>query len=139
MIREIKHQGDLIAIILRHDYETDGIRFFTPDSFSQQLAYMKRPGGYRITPHVHREVQREVHLTQEVLFLRRGKVKVDLFTKNKNYLTSEVLNTGDLILLASGGHGLTMLEESEIIEVKQGPYAGAEDKEIFEPSHDSCK
>ena len=132
MIREIKHQGDLIAIIIRQAYETDGIRFFTPINFSQQLAYMKRPVGYKIIPHAHREVKREVHLTQEVLFLRRGKVKVDLFTKNKNYLTSEILNTGDVILLASGGHGFTMLEESEIVEVKQGPYTGSDDKERFD-------
>jgi mannose-6-phosphate isomerase-like protein (cupin superfamily) len=93
---------------------------------------MNRPAGYRIEPHVHNAVTREVHFTQEVLLIRKGKVKVDFYTQDKVYLESRVLETGDVILLASGGHGFTMLEPTEMIEVKQGPYAGDEDKTRFE-------
>jgi hypothetical protein len=52
---------------------------------------------------------------------------------DKNYLESRVLNQGDVVLLAYGGHGFEMLEDSEMIEVKQGPYAGEMDKIRFEP------
>lgn len=132
MIREVKSQDDIIAIIIRSRYENNGITFFTQENFSQQLAYMKRPTGYQIDPHIHRKVDRNVQLTQEVLFVKKGKVKVDFYTNKKEYLESEILRTGDVILLASGGHGFTMLEETEMIEVKQGPYVGNADKERFE-------
>ena len=131
MKQEITHNEKLIAFIIRRSYQHDGITFFTPDDFSQQLAYMKRPTGYEINPHIHRKVDRNVQLTQEVLFIKKGKVKVDFYTNTKEYVESQILHTGDVILLASGGHGFTMLEESEIIEVKQGPYAGDRDKERF--------
>ncbi|MBW2036495.1 MAG: hypothetical protein JRI41_03300 [Deltaproteobacteria bacterium] len=131
MIKKITHKNRIIAIIIESSYRNDGITFFTPDDFSQQLAYMKRPLGYQIAPHIHKEVNRNVQHTQEVLFIKKGKIKVDLYTHEKEYLESTILESGDVILLASGGHGFTMLEESEMIEVKQGPYAGDEDKERF--------
>ncbi|MFC1579345.1 hypothetical protein ACFL4N_00360 [Thermodesulfobacteriota bacterium] len=125
---QITHEGELIAIIIRAEFKKSGIEFFTADNFSQQLAYMNRPAGYRIEPHVHNKIRREVFYTQEVLFIRKGKVKVDFFSADRNFIDFRVLNTGDVILLASGGHGFEILEESEIIEVKQGPYAGDNDK-----------
>ena len=131
MIERIHNGEELIALIIRADYQKEGIEFFTPDDFSQQLAYMNRSAGYRIEPHVHNPVPREVHFTQEVLLIRKGKVKVDFYSQDKIYLESRVLETGDVILLASGGHGFTMLEPTEMIEVKQGPYAGDKDKTKF--------
>lgn len=133
MTEEILHQGKLLALILRASFRADGIRFFTPDDFSQQLGYMNRPRGYVIPPHVHNPVARSVHYTKEVLFVRSGKVRVDFFDDGQNYLESRVLGAGDVILLAFGGHGFEMLEASEMIEVKQGPYAGDADKTRFEP------
>ena len=134
MIERVVDQDTIIAIIIRRNYRHEGISFFTPEDFSQQLAYMKRPACYEITPHVHQKVNRDVTMTQEVLFLRSGRVKVDFYTEGKSYLQSTVLDAGDVILLASGGHGFTMLEDSEIIEVKQGPYLQDKDKIRFTPS-----
>lgn len=133
MIEYINHQDNLLSVIIRTRFEKDGIEFFTPGDFSQQLAYMKRPKDYVIPPHVHNPVPRRVEFTQEVLFIKSGKVRVDFYNDDKNYLESRILNQGDVILLAHGGHGFVMLEESEIIEVKQGPYAGDKDKTLFEP------
>lgn len=131
MIKYITHNNQLLSIIIQKKFEKEGIEFFTPDDFSQQLAYMKRPKDYVIPPHVHNPVLREVQLTQEVLFIKSGKVRVDFYDDDKNYLESTIIETGDVILLAHGGHGFEMLEESEIIEVKQGPYAGEMDKVRF--------
>ncbi len=133
MIEHIKDLDITLAIILRSSYSSEGISFFTPNDFSQQLAYMKRPTGYVISPHIHNPVPREVEFTKEVLFIKSGKVRVDFYNDNKKYLESRVLNKGDVILLAFGGHGFEILEESEIIEVKQGPYAGENDKKRFIP------
>ena len=133
MIENIIHHHQLLSIIIRRNFDKDGIEFFTPADFSQQLAYMKRPKDYVIPPHVHNPVLREVQLTQEVLLINSGKVRVDFYDDDKNYLESTTVEAGDVILLAHGGHGFEMLEESEIIEVKQGPYAGEMDKVRFEP------
>lgn len=131
MIEKVKHNDELLAIIIRSGFEKEGIEFFTPEDFSQQLAYMNRPAGYEIEPHIHNEVTRKVHLTQEVLLIRMGKVKVDFYSQDKVYRESRIIETGDVILLASGGHGFTMIEPTEMIEVKQGPYAGDDDKTRF--------
>ncbi len=131
MIEYIKNKKEIYAIILRSSFEDEGIKFLTPDDFSQQLGYMNRPKGYIIQPHMHNKIQRSVTLTQEVLFVKKGKVKVNFYDNEKVYTESTILNTGDFILLASGGHGFEMLEQSEIIEVKQGPYNGEMDKTRF--------
>lgn len=133
MIEEIRDGGTVISLILRREYKAEGIKFLTPDSYSQQLGYMNRPEGYVIKPHVHNIVSREVHYTNEVLFIRSGKVRVDFYGASQAYRESRVLHTGDIILLISGGHGFEMLEASEIVEVKQGPYVGEHDKVRFEP------
>lgn len=131
MIDKFYDGTELLSIVIRRDFSAQGIEFFTPDDFSQQLAYMKRPKAYDIPPHVHNFVKREVVMTQEVLYVKSGKVRVDFYNQDKVYKESTVLLAGDVILLASGGHGFHMLEESEIIEVKQGPYAGEVDKVRF--------
>ena len=132
MIENITHKNLLLSVIIRAEYQKEGISFFTPDNFSQQLGYMNRPQGYVIPPHVHNLVPREVSLTQEVLYIKSGKVRVDFYDDDKNYLQSSILQKGDVILLAHGGHGFEMLEQSEMIEIKQGPYCGEEDKVRFE-------
>ena len=128
----------LLGIIIRTEYVKDGIAFFTPDDFSQQLGYMNRPKDYVIAPHVHNLVERKVDLTQEVLFVKSGKVRVDFYDNDKRYLESRILSKGDIVLLAHGGHGFKMLEQSEMVEVKQGPYCGEMDKVRFESTDDEA-
>lgn len=131
MIEHVFNIEQLLAIIIREGFNRTGIHFLTPNDFSQQLAYMNHPSGKVIPPHVHNPVQREVSYTLEVLFLKRGKLRVDFYDDARNYLESRILEAGDTILLASGGHGFEALEEIEMIEVKQGPYAGDADKTRF--------
>jgi len=133
MIERIVHGGQELALILRRDFRTDGITFLTSGEYSQQLGYMNRPAGYVIPPHVHNAVAREVQYTKEVLFIRSGRLRVDFYGEDQAYIESTVLEAGDVILLALGGHGFEMLEPTEIIEVKQGPYVGEQDKTRFAP------
>ncbi len=130
-IEKIFDEYRLMAIIIRSEFQKNGIEFFTPNSLSQQLAYMKREKGYKIQAHVHKPVPRDVSYTLETLFIKSGVVKIDFFKENKEYFCTRTLKDKDVILLVSGGHSFEMLEESEIIEVKQGPYAGENDKERF--------
>ena len=133
MIEHINYKNnELLAIIVRNNFYSDGIEFFTPNSFSQQMGYMNRPARYKIMPHFHNKIKREVFYTQEVLLIKKGKIRVDLYNGNQQFCESITLNSGDVILLASGGHGIEMLEHSEIIEIKQGPYSGDRDKTRFD-------
>jgi mannose-6-phosphate isomerase-like protein (cupin superfamily) len=120
-----------IALIIRAEYDEPGIQFFTPGNFSQQVAYMKHPQGHKIGEHIHNLVIRQVLYTQEVLLIRSGKVKVNLYTSDKEFIGSRILEKGDLILLCGGGHSFEMLEETSMIEIKQGPYTGENDKTRF--------
>jgi mannose-6-phosphate isomerase-like protein (cupin superfamily) len=134
MIEKIVHNSQLLALIVFHKFNEEGIHFFTEDDLSQQLAFMKHPKGKTIQPHVHNPVKREVHYTQEVLFIKKGRLRVDFYTEEQKYLESRVLEAGDVILLIQGGHGFKVLEDLEMFEVKQGPYTGASDKTRFESS-----
>lgn len=130
-LEQIKKKEKLLAMIIRNRYTSDGVDFITPNEYSQQVAYMHHPKGKVIDAHVHNLVHRNIVLTQEVLFMKKGKLRVDFYDDYEDYLESTVLETGDVILLVSGGHGFTVLEEVEMIEVKQGPYSGDEDKRRF--------
>lgn len=136
MVDHIRHEGELLAIVLRADHRGEGIEFFTPQEYSQQMAYMNRPKGYVIPSHEHLPVPRQVQHTLEALFIRRGRVRAD-FYHERQLVSSIELVQGDVALLVSGGHGFTMLEDSEMVEIKQGPYAGTLDKRCFEPGQ-SC-
>ena len=64
--------------------------------------------------------------------MRRGKLRVDFYNSQREYVNSNVLEAGDVLLLIAGGHGFEVLEDIEMIEVKQGPYLGEQDKTRFE-------
>lgn len=133
MIKKFTSGDKLIALIIPYDFHKDGVEFFTPKEFSQQLGYMKHPAGHKIPPHIHKLVVREIQYTQETLLVKSGRIRVDFYSDDKKYIGSEKLVAGDVVLLASGGHGFVFLEESELIEIKQGPYISFEvDKERFE-------
>ena len=132
MIEKIEIDKKLYAIIIRSNYKKDGIEFFTPGNFSQQLGYMKRPSGYEIKPHIHKKISKKIEFTQEVLFIKSGKLRVDFYNTEKIYIQSKIIEKGDIILLSDGGHGFKVIDECEIYEVKQGPYDESNDKERFD-------
>ena len=132
-VTHIKHNNETLAIIVSHRFNKEGVHFFTPDAFSQQLAYMKHPAGKKIEAHYHNEVNRNVVQTLEVLVLKKGKLKVNFYDEKQEFIKDFLLEAGDVILLAAGGHGFEVIEEVEMIEIKQGPYQGDADKTRFDP------
>jgi mannose-6-phosphate isomerase-like protein (cupin superfamily) len=124
MIRHIKDDNLLYAIIIPANFDEEGLHFVTPDEMSLQMAYMRHPEGKVIAAHYHNQVNREVTGTKEVLFIRNGKVRVDFYDDKQVYSQSVILSAGDIILLVDGGHGFEALEELVMLEVKQGPYGG---------------
>ncbi len=127
----IAHSGQTLAIIIWHDFCQNGVNFVTPVDFSQQVAYIKHPAGKQIQPHIHNPILRQLKNSQEVLFIKKGKLRVDFYSQKQQYIDSRVLGAGDAIVLVSGGHGFTILEEIQMIEVKQGPYTGDHERTRF--------
>jgi len=130
-VERVFSNSDLLAMIIRYEFCEQGIHFFTDNALSQQLAFMQHPTGKLIEPHVHNAVLRVVQFTQDVRFIRKGRLRVDFYDADQRYLESRILHPGDVILLIQGGHGFEVLEEVEMIEVKQGPYVGERDKTRF--------
>jgi hypothetical protein len=132
VLHRVTYLDKLLAIIIPRSFSKEGVHFFTPPELSQQLASMRHPEGKIIQPHSHNPVPREVQYTQEVLFIKKGKLRVDFYNNENEYLESRILEAGDVILLITGGHGFEVLEDIEMVEVKQGPYTGEKDKSHFE-------
>ena len=131
MIESVWIDNQRCALVLRAGYRGEGIEFFTREGDSLQLGYMRREKGYRIRPHIHRRAPRQVDYTNEVLLIRAGRVKVNFYDDEQRFRQDLVLEAGDIVLLMLGGHGFEMLEDAEIVEVKQGPYVGEADKLRF--------
>lgn len=126
--------GGLLAIVVRDAFRGGQYNFLTPDDFPMQLGVNFYAPGQRIQPHVHVETRREVTEQQELLFLKRGRAVLHLYTPERVLAHDVELGSGDCVLLASGGHGLDILEEAQLIEAKQGPYLGVGEKIKFDPA-----
>ncbi len=124
----------VIAGVIRADFRPGSASFVTPEEFGLQVAVMERPKGYSIPSHEHLPVPRATVGTQEVLLIRQGTLRADLFSPERDYLASVELNAGDAIILNSGGHGFFASEDCLFLEVKQGPFVEGKDKEIFSNS-----
>lgn len=134
MIEYVETQRkELLAIIISSGASENGIRFVTSDDSVHQVGIIQWPQGHTIEAHVHNRLERTIDSTQEVLFVRSGRVRVDLYTADKSYECSRILEAGDVVFLVSGGHGFEILEDAQIIEVKQGPYLGEHEKTKFLP------
>jgi mannose-6-phosphate isomerase-like protein (cupin superfamily) len=130
-IEIIKNKGKISAIIIYDGYHVAGNSFFTPEDFPQQLGFLSHKKGKIIDAHTHKVVKREIQMTQEVLIIKKGKIRVDFYDYERNPLGNRILGKGDVILVTGGGHGYEVLEDVEMIEVKQGPYLGKDDKVRF--------
>ena len=136
-IEVIKGGEKILAIILHADFNEPGVHFFTPEEFPQQLGFIRHQEGEIVQAHIHQAMKREIELTQETILVKKGRVKVNLYDSARRYVDSRVLAEGDVMLLSAGGHEMKFLEETELIEIKQGPYLGKEDKVRFQGIEES--
>lgn len=132
-IEVITAHDKTLALIVRHDTEYERTTFVTPDDFNLQVGFVVYRAGGTIAPHVHLPLARQITGTSEVLVVRSGRCVVDLYTEDKQLVATRELSIGDVIVLMGGGHGFRMLEDTVLLEVKQGPYTGLQEKERFDP------
>lgn len=131
MKEEIRHNVCLLAIIIKGNYLPQRTEFITPDTFKQQVGFIVYGKENNIEPHIHHEMPRSLKGTSEVLFLKKGRARVDFYSQKKEYIESRELFPGDVLILVSGGHGFHFYEDSVFLEIKQGPYIGPQEKERF--------
>jgi len=128
----IKNKEDILAIIIYKNYSSPGVNFFSPVDFPQQIGFIAHKTGKVIESHTHKIIKREISLTQEVLIIKKGMIRVDFYDSKRKFFASRILKTGDVILLSGiGGHGYKVLNDIRMIEIKQGPYLGKNDKVRF--------
>ena len=132
MIEKIIHKNKLFALIVSGNYRNKkGITFFTPNNTTQQFGYMKHKKGHIIKPHKHLKRTTKIFTTTEVILLLKGILRVDFYNQKKKYLFSKILKKKSIILLVHGGHGFKVINDVEMIEVKQGHFNISKDKVKF--------
>ena len=133
MIEKILHKKKLFALIVRNNFRKKrGINFFTDKFSTQQFGYMKHKKKHIIKPHLHKKRVTKISHTTEVILILKGKLRVDFYNSSKKYLLSKVIKEKDIIMLVHGGHGFKILNDVEMLEIKQGPYSLIKDKIKFE-------
>ncbi|UCC65040.1 MAG: hypothetical protein JSV36_08400 [Anaerolineae bacterium] len=132
-IERITSGENLLAIIVRRSFQPDKTTFITSDDLNQQLGFVVYPAGGEIVPHSHTDVERKTIGTQETLVVRSGLVDVNLYDDDHQLVATRTLEEGDVLTLVGGGHGFHMKEDTVLLEIKQGPYGGEQDKERFDP------
>jgi hypothetical protein len=131
-VEEIVWMGQPLSYIIRRELSPTSTVFLTPAEFTQQLGFVVYPSGGEVKPHLHRSLERKIKGTSEVLLVRKGRCEVDIYDHAKELVATRELREGDILLLIDGGHGFRMLEETVFVEIKQGPYAGLNEKERFQ-------
>lgn len=130
MLERIPTEGPLLALVLS-GVDPGETTFPTPDELSLQVGFVVYPAGGEIQRHDHKPLERHVVGTPEVLVVRSGRCEIDLYDQGREHVATRELKAGDVILIVGGGHGFRMLEDTVLLEVKQGPYVGLDDKERF--------
>jgi len=122
MVEKVEYEGKTFALILRSHEQPNGVNFITSQDNPLQLGILKHLGGNKIKPHVHLNSSRTVSSVQEILHIEYGEVEAIFYNINGIELGSVRLYEGDTILLLFGGHAFSIIKDSKILEVKQGPY-----------------
>ncbi len=127
LVEKIFSGEQCLAYIIRASFLPEQTTFLTPPEYKQQVGYVVYPAGGQIQRHVHRPLERHLVGTSEVLVVRQGCCEVDLYNDDRQLVATRELREGDIMLMVGGGHGFRMLDDTVLIEVKQGPYTGIDD------------
>ena len=132
MTEDIISSGSLIlCYIMRSGSLPAATEFVSSPDATLQVGHIVHPRGHEIARHAHRPQERLVSGSAEVLLVRRGRCEMDVYDNNRHLVATRELRAGDIVVLLDGGHGCRMLEDTVLLEVKQGPYAGPDEKEQF--------
>ena len=130
-IEQITDADNVLAYVIRSTATASSTAFITPDEATFQAGFVVYPAGGEVVPHVHLPIRREVVGTSELLFVRSGRCYLDLYDADRRIVASRELGPGDAVLSLGGGHGFRMIEDTVLLELKQGPFVGESEKARF--------
>jgi len=130
-MQEITSNGKIMAIVVKASFRKNGTNFLSKEDFPLQLGISYYKKGEEIKSHFHPDKKLEITKIQEIVHFESGKAIVNLYDLNGKKFKSIELSMGDTIFFVEGGHGFTMLEDSKLIEVKQGPYFGKDKDKLM--------
>jgi hypothetical protein len=130
-VEEFRDEGRVVCLVVRAHVRTESTRFFTSDASTLQVGLVVHPQGHVIPRHRHVPIRREISETGEVLVVRRGRCILELFSRSGDPLSEIELERDDVVVLSGAAHRFTMHADTILLEVKQGPYTGPAEKELF--------
>ena len=130
-VEHIVASGQSLAYVIRAEIDPKKTTFLTPPELKQQVGFVVYPAGGEVKRHVHRALERHLVGTSEVIIVRKGLCEIDIYDDRRNLVATRELRPGDIMLMTGGGHGFRMREDTVLLEVKQGPYTGIDEKEHF--------
>jgi len=131
LIEHVMDGETTLAIIIRAEMSPERTTFITPDAHKQQVGFVVYPAGGEVARHIHRPLERHIVGTSEVLVIQQGRCEMDVYNDDREFVATRELKRGDVLIMVAGGHGFRMLEDTVLLEVKQGPYTGVDEKERF--------
>jgi len=120
-----------LAYVIRAQLSPKQTTFLTPNDFNFQLGFVVYPAGGEVQRHLHKELERHIVGTAEVIIVKVGHCEIDIYNGNRQLMATRELGPGDVVLTVSGGHGFRMQEDTVLFEIKQGPYTGVNEKDRF--------
>jgi len=130
-VEHISSNGTSLAYIIKAAIDPKVTTFLTPSELKQQVGFVVYPAGGEVKRHVHRALERHLIGTSEVIVVRKGRCEIDIYNDDRQLVATREILSGDIMLMTGGGHGFRMLEDTVLLEIKQGPYTGIDEKEQF--------
>lgn len=130
-IEKIKSKGKTLVYLIRGKQKITKTQFITPQCANLQVGHIVYPEGSVIPKHLHKKVIRRLVRTEEVLIVKKGNCLFDIYDDRKKLVTTRKVGEGDIIIIAGGGHGFRVVKDLVLLEIKQGPYTGIDEKERF--------
>lgn len=126
-MKVVEHNGLKLAVFISKEDRQKGLNFYSEDGDFIQVGIWGYDKGKKLPAHIHNKVGREINRTQEVIYVMQGKVKASIYSEDESLVEEIILQEGDILVLLNGGHGYEILEDdSFVLEVKNGPYVGAD-------------
>ena len=94
----------------------------TKENEPLQLVTLKHSSGVILKAHKHTPKIRTTNNLQECLIIKKGKISVGIYDQSDNFFKKITLSTGDAYIVMNGGIEINFLEDSEILEIKNGPF-----------------
>jgi hypothetical protein len=118
-VNEVTHRDDII-----------------PEENFLQVSVVRKNKNFKpkLHKHIFKNVDFKMSIAQECWFVYKGQIIVYHYDIDDTLIGTEILSEGDMNITLGGGHTLeTLVDDTIIIESKNGPYFGVEfDKKFLE-------